>query len=122
MNDRHGIAQLHHVVHHHLDKIGPGGFEFDVTENHDAGRAMRRIAQFEFRLRLADDRGLVGRDDADFFVELADARRPAVENAEPAGDNGQLRHADEVDNADEKKIAVGFLADFLAQQRGLQVG
>ena len=38
------------------------------------------------------------------------------------GNDRQLRHADEVDDADEEKIAVGFLADFLAQQRGLQIG
>ena len=59
---------------------------------------------------------------ADGFRELADARRPAVEDAEAPGDDGQLRHADEVDDADEEKIAVGFLADFFAQQRALQIG
>ncbi len=56
------------------------------------------------------------------FRELADARRPAIDHAKTSGHDGQLRHADESDDADEEEVAVGFLADFFAQQRGLQVG
>ena len=51
--------------------------------------------------------------------------RPAVQrliDAKPAGDDGQLRHADEVDDTDQEQIAVGFLTDFLAQERSLQIG
>ena len=46
--------------------------------------------------------------------KLAHARRPAIEKAELERDDGQLRHAEEIDDADEDEIAVGFLADFLA--------
>ena len=79
------------------------------------------VAQFKFHLALAQHGRLVGRDEPDAFGELADARRPAVEDAKPPGHDGQLRHAEEIDDADEEKISVGFLADFFAQQRALQI-
>jgi hypothetical protein len=122
MDDDERVTQLHHVFHHHFDEIGSGSFKFHIAENHHADRGVRRVFQFKFHFALADDRGLVGRDEARAFVELADARRPAVEDADAAGDDGNLRHADDVDDADKEKISVRFLTDFLADERALEIG
>ena len=114
MHHRDGITKFHHVVHKHLDEIGPGGFEFDLAEDHHAAGVQGGVAQLKFHFAFAEHRGLVGRNQPDAFREPADARRPAVEDAEPGSDDGQLRHADEADDADEEQISVGFLPHFLA--------
>jgi hypothetical protein len=51
----------------------------------------RRVAQFKFHLGLAEQGRLVGRDEPDVFGELAEAGRPAVEDAQSGGDDRQLR-------------------------------
>src|ERR1035437_5345608 len=121
-HDRHGITQFHHVVHQNFDIISPGGFKFHLPKEHYVAGAHGGIAQLKFHFATAQDRGLVGRDEADVFIELAKAVRPAVVDADAAGDDGQLRHADEVDDTDEEEVAVGFLTDFFAHERALQGG
>jgi hypothetical protein len=53
---------------------------------------------------------------------LPDTRRPAIKQTEFERDDRQLRHANEIQNSDQEKVAGDFLADFLAQERTLQVG
>ena len=120
---RHGITHLHHVVHQHFDEIRPGGFEFHLAENHDVGGVQRRVASVQISFRAL--RSTVVWSGAMSRTVSVNWPMPAVQRLktqQPPGDDRQLRHADEIDDADEEKIAVGFLADFLAQQRALQVG
>jgi len=83
---------------------------------------MRRVAQVKFHIGLAHERGLVGRDEARAFVELADAGGPAVEDTDARRHDGHLRHTDDIDDADQEEVAIGLLADFLAKQGTLEIG
>ena len=76
--------------------------------------ASLREGDYSFRARGAGGQDALG--------ELADPGGPAVENAQAAGDDGQFGHAEDGEDPNQKEVAVGFLPDFLAQQRGLQVG
>lgn len=116
MDDGNRVAQFHHVVHEHFDEIDAGGFEFDVAKNHHSGGGVRGVAQFEFRFRLANDRRLVGRDEADVFIESSKSGRPAVEDTQARSNNRQLRHANKIEDADEKEISIGFLPHFFTEQ------
>jgi hypothetical protein len=62
---------------------------------------------------------LVRRGKADGLVELADASRPAIEDAEPPDDDRQLGHSQVINDADDKKISIGFLPHFFTYQRAL---
>ena len=70
---------------------------------------------------LAQHGRLVGRDDSHVFGELTDASRPAVDHQQAPSNDRQLRHADEVDDANDDKVSIDYLFDVLAQQGGLQV-
>jgi len=118
-NDREGETHFHDVVHVDFDEVGAGGFKFDVAKEHHVGGAHGGVAQFEFGFATADDSGLVGRDEADGFGELANACGPAVEDANARGGDGHLRHAQVMNDTDEEEVAVGFLANFFADEGAL---
>ena len=80
------------------------------------------VLQCEFHLAFPQDSRLVGRHESDTFGELADASGPAVEQAKLQRNDRHLRHPNEIDDADQNKIASHFLANFFAQERALQVG
>jgi hypothetical protein len=122
MDDRNRVPKFHDVIHEDFNKKCADGFEFDVAEEHDIGRVRGGIVKLELHFRFAQNGRLVGRDEPNGFVKSADARGPAVKNAEPSGDDRKLRHAQGVDHAYNEKISVGFLADFFAQKGTLQVG
>ena len=121
-HDRHRVAEFHDIIHEDFDVIRAGDLKLDLAEKHHVRCAERGVAQLKFHFALVQHRRLVRRDEADGFVELADARRPTVEEADAAGDDGQLRHADEIHDPDEEQVAIGFLADFLADERALKIG
>ena len=80
------------------------------------------VLQGEFHFAFAQHGRLIRRDQAHVLDELADPGGPAVEDTELERDDRQLRDAEEVDDADQKKISGDLLPDLLAQQRALQVG
>ena len=116
MHEGHRITQFHHVIHEHLDEICSGDFEFNLREDRYVGGVQRGILQGEFDFALAKHRSLVRRNQAHTFDELAKACGPTIKNAKSARDYRQLRHADEINDANEEEITVGLLADFFAQQ------
>ena len=116
MDDRHGIAQLHHVIHEDFDVVSANHLKLDLAEERHVRRAQRGIAQLKFHFALADDGRLIGADETDGLLERADAGRPTVEDTDATGHDGQLRQANDIDDADEKEVAVHFLANFLAHE------
>ena len=93
-----------------------------LAEDGDVRGIGGRRIEGEFDLVLAEERGLVRGDQADAFHKLSKTGGPAVEKTEPAGRDGELGHADQVDDANEYKISVGFLADIFTDQGALEVG
>jgi hypothetical protein len=82
---------------------------------------VRGILQLKFQFTLAQHGGLIRRNQAGRFPELADTGRPTVEQTQPGGHDWQLRDAERVDDADDKKVAIRLLADFLADKRALEI-
>jgi hypothetical protein len=121
-DDWHRISKFHDIIHEHLDIIGPGDFEFHLREDRYVGGVKSGILENEFDFALAQDARLVRADEADAFGELANTGGPAVKKAELKRDDRDLRDANEVDHANEKKIAGDFLANFFAEKGALQVG
>ncbi len=78
--------------------------------------------QCEFNLAFAQHRDLVWPDQAHRLGELAYTRRPPIEQAQLQGHDRHLRHTNKIDHADQEKIPGHLLADFLAQERALQIG
>src|SRR5262249_47482474 len=85
------------------------------------GRVEDDVLQCELYLALSQHGHLVRSDEAHALRELADTSGPAVEQAQFERHHRYLRNANEVQHADQEKVAVGFLPDFFAQQRALQV-
>src|SRR5437016_3872750 len=110
----HRIAQLHDIIHEDFHVIGASRFELDLPKHGDVGGVEGGILQCEFDLALAQHGCLIRGNQAHAFSELADTCSPAIEQAELERDDGKLRHANEIDHANEEKVASDLLADFLA--------
>src|SRR5438094_756857 len=119
--DGEGKANFHHVIHEHFDEVNSRGGELDLRENGHVGGVMRGVLQGKLHLTFAQNRGLVRRNQAHVFRELADPGRPAVEDAELEGSDRYLRNANQSDNTHEDEIAIGFGTHVFAHQRTLQV-
>ena len=63
--------------------------------------------------------GLVWRQQANALAEFTEPRRPPVENQKPVRGDGQLRNADEIQHANENKVAGRLLANVFADERAL---
>src|ERR1700722_11178700 len=107
--DGNGVAEFHDVVHQYFNEVRAGDFEFNVAKIHNIGGVRHGLAQFKFHLSLAEDGHLDVGNEADGFVETPDAGGPAVKDAKPGGDDGQLRHAQEVDYSNDDKISIVLL-------------
>lgn len=100
----------------------PGRAKLDLAEHRYIGRMSGDIFELELHLALPQHGGLVWRDEADRFREVANASGPPVEDCELQRDHGQLGHAQKIDDADEKEVSGRFLPDFFADKRALEVG
>jgi hypothetical protein len=98
-----------------------GNLEFDLAEKGDVGGVQGRIFEPEFNLAFSQNGCLVGRDQSNCFGEIPNPGSPTVEQAEPQGDDWDLRDANEVHHSDEEEIAGDFLANFFAEKGALKV-
>ena len=98
-----------------------GGFKFDIAKDHDVGGVRRRFTQFKFHFSLAQDGCLIRGHETDGFIKTPDAGGPTVKNTEASSDDGQLWHAEQIDDADNDEISIGLLSHVFAQQGALEV-
>jgi hypothetical protein len=115
-DDRDGVAEFHDVVHEDFHKVSARDFKFDLGKDSDVSGVERGVLEDKSDFAFAQDAGLVRADETDAFSELADAGRPAVEEAELERDDWNLRDANEVNDADENEVAGDFLADFFTEE------
>lgn len=120
-DERHRVAELHNIIHKDFDVIRARHLEFDLAEKSHIRGAESGVLETEFDFALAQNRSLIWSNEADSFSEIADACRPAVEQAKSKRDNRDLWDADEVHHADEEEVSGDFLADFLAKEGALEV-
>ena len=106
----------------HLDEVDPGRLDLDIAEDRDTREVVSRALQGELVLLLGKLRRLIGADQADAFVELADAGGPAVEDEQPHHHDGQLRHGDAAQDAEQDEVAVHLTTDLVADQGALKIG
>jgi hypothetical protein len=115
-------AQLKNVIDEDLDVIRSGGFKLHLAKKRYVRRIVGRVLQTELHLALAQNGCLVWSDHPNGFDKLADASRPAIEDAELECDNRKLGHINKTNYANENEIAIGFLADIFANKGGLEIG
>ena len=120
-HNRHGVPQLHHVIHQHLNIVNTGSLELNLSEYRDICRASGRFPEGELHLSLPQHSRLVRRHETSGFIKLAYAGRPLVEQAELESHDRQLRNPDHVDDAKEEEIARNLLAHLFAKKRALKV-
>ena len=113
-NDRDRVAKFHDIVDEDLNEVSARDFKLDLGEHGDVGRMEGGILECEFNFSLAQDGGLIRRDQPHAFGELAQAGGPTVKETQFEGHDRQLRHADEIDNPNEKEIPGYFLANLFA--------
>ena len=120
--NRQRVAQLHYVIYQDFDVVRASFIKNYLPPKYDAGGVRCGVGQLKFDFALSQHRRLIGRDEANALHKVPKSGCPTVEHADFLSGDRQLRHADEIEHADEQKVAIDFLADFLAQERALQVG
>lgn len=115
-------TQLHDIVDQNFDVIGSGRLKWNLAKNGNIRGIERGVFQRKSHFALSKDGGLVWRNQPNVLNELADSGGPAREKTKFSGGDRKLRDANEIDDADDDEIAIGFLANVFADQSALEVG
>ena len=115
-------AKFHDVVYHHFNEISSRFLEFDLSKQGNIRGVTRCVTEREFDLTLANDRRLIGRDEANGFGERSNPGCPAIENTKFECGDGDFRYPNQANNADDDEVAIGFLTHVFTEKRALKVG
>ena len=116
------ITQLEHVIHVHLDLVHARFRELHIAEQVHVGARIFRPIKIKLHLIFAQHRGLIGHDYFRVLRKIPHPCSPAVEAHQLERGDRQLWHDQLAKDANENRIAIGFLANVLAQQRALEIG
>jgi hypothetical protein len=121
-DDGEGEAEAEFAVDLDLDGVDAEAGELDSAEDMDIGGVGVEGGEVELDLAGGDGFVLVGVENGGLLGEASGAAAPTgpeaeLEEAEWDGGGG-----DDADNADERLLSAGFLADILAEDAGLKVG
>lgn len=117
----HWITQFHHIIYQHFDKVAARLAKLYVLEKRHSGGVHSGILHLKFDLALTQHGGLIRCYQTNALGKLANASRPAVKNAQLESSDRHLGNAQKIKDANEDEIAIGFLADFFANQGALEV-
>lgn len=120
--NRDGISKFQNLIHAYFHVIHSLLGEFDLAEHGDIRGAIGRFPKLELHFAFAQDGGLIGTEQPALFNKLADPGGPSIEQAQFKGRDGDAGDTDGIDDADNEKITVGFLANIFAKEAGLEVG
>ena len=118
---RDRVAELHDVIDEDLDPVGSGFLEGEVLDADDGRGRENGIVQLELRLGLRQHGAGVGAEHADGLGEGSLAGGPAIDDEQLLGGDGELGRHDLTEDTQQDQVAIGFLAEVVANKRALKI-
>lgn len=97
--------------------------EFHIEENLHIGRGGFRVGKIDRNILALDQQiHFIRLENAGTLMEGAFATAPAGHHEKPRVSRGEALDHDGIEESDQDKLAIPFLADVIAQDGGLQIG
>jgi len=122
LNNWQGEAEAEFAVDFDFYRINAGRWDLESPEDVDVCGMGIEGGELEFDLALRDGGILLWRKDGGLLRELTDAATPTGPEAEFEKAERQNRSGNHPDDAHERLLATGLLANILAKHAGLQIG